>query len=62
VHGWCKDMDFLTRDGQTIEPLPRRGVADAGALPTAAAAEAAAANAKRESLHRQFNTRYEGGR
>jgi len=62
VHGWCKDMDFLTGDGQTIEPLPRRGVADAGASPNAAAAETAAADAKRESLHRQFNTRYEGGR
>ena len=54
VHGWCKDMDFLTADGQTIDPLPRSGAGGG--------AGAASADANRESLHRRFNTRYEGGR
>lgn len=22
AHGWCKDMDLYTRDGETVEPLP----------------------------------------
>jgi hypothetical protein len=30
VDGWCKDMDLLTIDGETIEPLPARSVGDAG--------------------------------
>jgi hypothetical protein len=25
LHGWCKDMDLYTRDGQTVGPLPTRG-------------------------------------
>jgi hypothetical protein len=54
VNGWCKDMDFLTADGQTIDPLPRSGAGGG--------AGAASADANRESLHRRFNTRYEGGR
>jgi hypothetical protein len=22
LHGWCKDMDLYTLDGETVEPLP----------------------------------------
>jgi len=60
LHGWCKDMDFLTANGQTIEPLPRR--ADAGAGESASGDGAVGANAARDRLHQRFNTRYEGGR
>jgi hypothetical protein len=44
--GWCKDMDYYTRYGRTVEPLPR----------SKAAAGAA------EVLHAKFNTRYQDGR
>lgn len=43
-HGWCKDMDLFTRDGETVEPLPRRD-------PSRPAAD------KTKSLHGEFNTR-----
>lgn len=43
-HGWCKDMDMFTRDGQTVGPLPRR---DSG-VPE---------SERSRALHRQFNTR-----
>jgi hypothetical protein len=42
AEGWCKDMDFFTRDGRTVEPLPVRG-ADA---------------ATRDRLHQRYNTRW----
>jgi len=45
LKGWCKDKDLLTKDGQTVEPLPTRG----GSSP------------KRESLHQKYNTRYLSG-
>jgi Tfp pilus assembly protein PilF len=32
AHGWCKDMDLYTRDGDTVEPLPGRRAAAASAL------------------------------
>lgn len=44
--GWCKDMDLYTGDGQTVEPLPFQGPA----------------TARRDELHRRFNTRYQQGR
>ena len=47
--GWCKDMDLLTGDGETVGPLPRRDAAQPEAP-------------QRDALHRRFNTRYEGGR
>ncbi len=43
-HGWCKDMDIFTRDGQTVEPLPRR---DVGSPPSE----------RTRQLHERFNTR-----
>ncbi|MFV1963824.1 MAG: FG-GAP-like repeat-containing protein [Pirellulaceae bacterium] len=44
--GWCKDMDYYTADGRTVEPLPSQGpVGD-----------------QREALHARFNTRYQDGR
>jgi len=46
AHGWCKDMDLYTRDGETIDPLPVSPLAtEAGSL-----------------LNRRYNTRYESGR
>ena len=45
--GWCKDMDFYTKDGRTLGPLPARSVAD---------------NDQRARLHRVYNTRYLDGR
>jgi hypothetical protein len=44
--GWCKDMDFYTRDGATIEPLPARGTATQESL------------GRRHGLHERYNTRY----
>jgi hypothetical protein len=44
--GWCKDMDFYTRDGATIDPLPARGTLNAEDL------------RRRDRLHQQYNTRY----
>jgi hypothetical protein len=43
-HGWCKDMDLFTRDGQTVGPLPRRDPASPPSERT-------------DSLHREFNLR-----
>jgi hypothetical protein len=48
TRGWCKDMDLYTRDGETLEPLP----VSTPSLPPA----------RREELHRRFNTRYQSGR
>ncbi|HEV8291646.1 MAG TPA: hypothetical protein VGP94_06965, partial [Tepidisphaeraceae bacterium] len=45
VKGWCKDKDLLTKDSQTVEPIPSR----------------AGSNAKRETLHQKYNTRYQSG-
>jgi hypothetical protein len=45
VKGWCKDKDLLTKDGQTVEPIPSR----------------AGSNAKREALHQKYNSRYQSG-
>jgi len=45
-HGWCKDMDLYTRDGETLDPLPSSGLDPS--VP--------------RSLHAEFNTRYLGGR
>jgi len=44
--GWCKDMDLLTADGDTVAPLPARGSEE---------------NAVRTELHERYNTRYESG-
>lgn len=45
VNGWVKDMDLYTKDGETVEPLPDNKLPDA----------------KRDELHRRFNTRYRDG-
>jgi len=45
LKGWCKDKDLLTKDGQTVEPVPSRG----------------ASNPKQEALHQKYNTRYLSG-
>ena len=42
TNGWSKDMDLYTADGATLEPLPVSG------KPAA----------RRDALHRQYNTRY----
>lgn len=48
--GWCKDADLFTKDADTIRPLPRsRKLSDAE-------------SAVRETLHREYNTRYRSGR
>jgi hypothetical protein len=44
--GWCKDMDFYTRDGATIEPLPARELKNVESLD------------HRDKLHRRYNTRF----
>ena len=44
--GWCKDMDFYTRDGTTLEPLPARGTLNEDGL------------RRRDRLHEKYNTRY----
>lgn len=46
TEGWCKDMDFYTDKGQTVEPLPVNGKRSTYA----------------ERLHEIYNTRYLGGR
>ena len=46
--GWCKDMDLYTKDGETIEPLPRRASGDS--------------DPHRDQLHQRYNTRFESGR
>jgi len=45
--GWCKDMDFYTKGGHTVGPLPARGDGAAD---------------RRARLHRTYNTRYLDGR
>jgi len=47
TQGWCKDMDLYTKDGETVGPLPQITNNE---------------NPKRETLHKQFNTRFEEGR
>jgi Tfp pilus assembly protein PilF len=46
THGWCKDMDLFTRDGETVAPLPG----------------SATPSDHRSAAHRRYNTRYESGR
>ncbi len=48
-NGWCKDMDLYTRDGETVEPLPRTGQTKGSS------------SAAREQLHQRYNRRYEMG-
>jgi len=45
LKGWCKDKDLLTKDGETVGPIPSR----------------AGSNAKREALHQKYNIRYQSG-
>lgn len=46
THGWAKDMDLFTKDGETVGPMPQTG---RPAQP-------------RDALHARYNTRYrEGG-
>ena len=54
AHGWCKDMDLYTRDGESILPLPRRGGDDGGSDPQQV-------DEHRHNLHREFNQRYRAG-
>ena len=49
MKGWCKDKDLLTKDGETVGPLPVREGRSAEGLQ------------RREELHRKFNTRYTAG-
>jgi hypothetical protein len=46
THGWAKDMDLYTRDGDSIAPLPVSGK-DA---------------ARRDRLNNKYNTRFASGR
>ena len=46
THGWTKDMDLYTKDGETVGPLPSTG------KPGEA----------RQVLHARYNTRYLAGR
>jgi Tfp pilus assembly protein PilF len=49
VKGWCKDKDLLTKDGETVGPVPvREGISAEGVR-------------RREELHRRFNTRFQSG-
>ena len=48
-HGWAKDMDLYTRDGDTVGPLPVPDGADAALL------------AKRDQLHARYNVRFQAG-
>jgi hypothetical protein len=50
-HGWCKDMDLYTEQGEGIEPLPRRAGVDSNE----------ADEAERRTLIDRFNTRYRAG-
>ena len=45
-HGWAKDMDLYTRDGQTLSPLPAPERMDAAQM------------ARRDELHVRYNTRF----
>ena len=44
-HGWAKDMDMFTRDGDTLTPLPSNG----------------AGKDARAPLHARYNTRFRSG-
>ncbi len=46
IHGWTKDMDLFTKDGETVGPLPTTG------QPTG----------PRDLLHARYHTRYLAGR
>ena len=49
AHGWAKDMDLYTLDGDSVGPLPTRG-------------KLSAADADRRSvLHERYNVRYQSG-
>ena len=48
-HGWAKDMDLYTKDGDTVGPLPMLAGADASLL------------ARRERLHGRYNVRFQAG-
>ena len=45
-HGWAKDMDILTHNGETLEPIPSSGNV----------------SAKSKKLNQKYNTRYQSGR
>lgn len=53
VHGYAKDMDMLTRDGETVEPLPRQVSADAASPDYLS---------RRDSLHERYNIRFQAGK
>ncbi len=44
--GWAKDMDLMTKDGETLAPIPHNGPVSAEA----------------QSLNRQYNIRFQHGR
>ena len=46
THGWSKDMDLYTKDGETLAPLPETGQDQA----------------RRDALHAAYNTRWRDGR
>ena len=48
-HGWAKDMDLYTLDGDTLDPMPVPEGADPGML------------AKRDRLHARYNVRFRQG-
>ena len=48
-HGWAKDMDLYTLDGDTLDPMPVPEGADSDML------------AKRDSLHARYNVRFRQG-
>ena len=48
-HGWAKDMDLYTKDGDTVGPLPVLPGLDDAAL------------ARRDALHARHNVRWQGG-
>ena len=48
-HGWAKDMDLYTLDGDTVGPLPVPEGADPAML------------AKRDRLHARYNVRFRQG-
>ena len=48
-HGWAKDMDLYTRDGNTLAPLPAPDNLDSGQT------------LRRDNLHDRYNTRFRGG-
>ncbi len=53
LNGWCKDMDLYTKDGETVEPLPKRVIAASSATE--------ASELKRRSLVERHRWRYRGG-